>query len=239
MARFCDQCGEEIKPGAVFCSKCGEKCDLPPEKNVQNESIGKDVNNTVNDNEKVNESVNNTETNNEVNNTNATPNNNSDEGNTSFETKFCYNCGEKVSINAVACPNCGAGLTKNNNTQRQANTKKFCSNCGNEVNMNAVVCTHCGASVSRGNAYSGDKSVGVAVLLSIIFPGIGHFYIGLNQKGMMYIIVYIVSVALIFTFILAIIGGILAFVMWIWALIDVIKSTEALNAGEHVEDKLF
>ena len=35
------------------------------------------------------------------------------------------------------------------------------------------------------------------------------------------------------------IGFILVIAVWIWALIDVIKSTNALNAGEHVEDKLF
>jgi hypothetical protein len=28
-------------------------------------------------------------------------------------------------------------------------------------------------------------------------------------------------------------------IVWLWALIDSIKSTEALNRGEFVEDKLF
>ena len=159
----------------------------------------------------------------------------SNESDVPFETKFCTNCGEKVSINAVACPKCGAGLTRTNNVQQQVTTKKFCSNCGNEVNINAVVCTNCGASVSRGNTYGEEKSVAVAALLSIVFPGIGHFYIGLNQKGIMFIVAYIVSAILILLFI----GFILVIAVWIWALIDVIKSTNALNAGEHVEDKLF
>lgn len=79
------------------------------------------------------------------------------------------------------------------------------------------------------------KSVAVAALLSIVFSGIGHFYIGLNQKGIMFIVAYIVSAILILLFI----GFILVIAVWIWALIDVIKSTNALNAGEHVEDKLF
>ena len=79
------------------------------------------------------------------------------------------------------------------------------------------------------------KSVAVAALLTIVFLGIGHFYIGLNQKGIMFIVAYIVSAILILLFI----GFILVIAVWIWALIDVIKSTNALNAGQHVEDKLF
>lgn len=169
-----------------------------------------------------------------IENTNETSDNNSDGADVQFETKFCSNCGEKVSINAVACPKCGAGLTRTNNVQQQVNTKKFCSNCGNEVNINAVVCTNCGASVSRGNTY-GEKSVAVAALLSVVFPGVGHFYIGLNQKGIMFLVAYIVSAILIMLFI----GVVLVLVVWLWALIDVIKSTNALNAGEYVEDKLF
>ena len=169
-----------------------------------------------------------------IENTNETSDNNSDGADVPFETKFCSNCGEKVSINAVACPKCGAGLTRTNNVQQQVNTKKFCSNCGNEVNINAVVCTNCGASVSRGNTY-GEKSVAVAALLSVVFPGVGHFYIGLNQKGIMFLVAYIVSAILIMLFI----GVVLVLVVWLWALIDVIKSTNALNAGEYVEDKLF
>lgn len=49
MARYCDQCGAELKENGIFCSKCGAKCDLPPETNVENESIDKKVNDKVND----------------------------------------------------------------------------------------------------------------------------------------------------------------------------------------------
>ena len=153
----------------------------------------------------------------------------------SNNTKFCSNCGAEISINAVACPKCGAGVSRNNQSQQQANTKKFCSNCGSEVNINAVVCTKCGASITGNAGISGEKSVGLSALLSIIFPGLGHFYIGLNHKGLIFLIVYIISIPLIFL----IIGIVLAIAIWIWALVDVIKSTEALNAGEQVEDKLF
>ena len=47
MVRYCDQCGSELKEHAIFCSKCGAKCDLPPE-SVKNESTDKKVIKTVN-----------------------------------------------------------------------------------------------------------------------------------------------------------------------------------------------
>ena len=50
-----------------------------------------------------------------------------------------------------------------------------------------------------------------------------------------FIIAYIVSAVLVFI----LIGFVLILIVWIWALIDSIKSTEAINRGEFVEDKLF
>ena len=60
-------------------------------------------------------------------------------------------------------------------------------------------------------------------------------YIGLTKKGVSFIIAYIVSAILIFL----LIGIVLVIIVWLWALIDSIKSTEAINKGEFVEDKLF
>ena len=75
----------------------------------------------------------------------------------------------------------------------------------------------------------------MAALLSFIFPGIGHLYIGLDTKGISFIVAYIVSCALM----LLLVGFVLVVIVWLWAMIDVIKSTEAINNGEYVEDKLF
>ena len=80
-----------------------------------------------------------------------------------------------------------------------------------------------------------EKSVVIAAILSFIFPGLGHLYNGLTNKGLSFIVAYIVSLVLIFI----LIGFILIFIVWIWALIDAIKTTEAINNGEYVEDRLF
>lgn len=60
MARYCDQCGAELKPKAIFCSQCGAKCDLPPEINVENQSTNDEefTQEKVNDKEFVDENKN-------------------------------------------------------------------------------------------------------------------------------------------------------------------------------------
>ena len=82
---------------------------------------------------------------------------------------------------------------------------------------------------------SGEKNLVLAVILSVIFPGLGQIYLGLNQKGILFIVGYIISAVLIFL----LIGFLLVLVVWIWALVDVVQSTNAINNGEYVEDKLF
>lgn len=121
---------------------------------------------------------------------------------------------------------------------------KFCRNCGYELNGDYKFCPECGHDLSgnvnanRNSVHSvssGEKSVLVSVILSVIFPGLGHFYLGLNHKGISFLVGYIISAILIFL----VIGFLLVFVVWIWALIDVVQSTNAINNGEYVEDKLF
>ena len=82
---------------------------------------------------------------------------------------------------------------------------------------------------------SGEKNLVLAIILSVIFPGLGQIYLGLNQKGILFIVGYIISAVLIFL----LIGFLLVLVVWIWALVDVVQSTNAINNGEYVEDKLF
>lgn len=75
----------------------------------------------------------------------------------------------------------------------------------------------------------------IAVILSVFLPGLGQIYLGLDNKGALLLIAYVVSAILI----LLLIGFILVIVIWIWALVDTIISMNALNRGEEVEDKLF
>jgi TM2 domain-containing membrane protein YozV len=120
---------------------------------------------------------------------------------------------------------------------------KFCPKCGFELNGQFKFCPNCGANLANPSSTTQtttvssneEKNIIIAIVLSVIFPGLGQFYLGLNHKGLMFLIGYIISWILI----LLIIGFILAFVIWIWALVDTIQSTNALNRGEVVEDKLL
>ncbi|MDO5831509.1 MAG: zinc-ribbon domain-containing protein [Methanobrevibacter sp.] len=148
---------------------------------------------------------------------------------TDKKSKFCPNCGIEVALQTAFCPNCGFKLT-----QEEKPRTKFCQNCGKKIDINAEICPYCGVRVANVRP-SEEKNVLLAAILSFLFPGLGHLYLGLNKKGVSFIIAYIVSGILI----LILIGFILALIVWLWALIDSIKSTEAINKGEFVEDKLF
>ncbi len=145
-------------------------------------------------------------------------------------SKFCANCGKEVELETVFCPQCGYRFDGNNAESRT----KFCANCGEKININAEICPHCGVRVAN-IRITQEKSVLLSAILSFLFPGLGHLYLGLSRKGVSFIIAYIVSAILIFL----LIGFVLIFIIWIWALVDSIRSTEAINRGEFVEDKLF
>ena len=176
------------------------------------------------------------------------------------DAKFCSNCGALLK-KSEAVPaeetsevqETGAGFEEASENVKEepvketpAGTKKskFCTNCGFELNGDFKFCPECGHDLSRklNNTSPGSPSVGgeeknmvLAVVLSVIFPGLGQFYLGLNNKGVLFLIGYIISAILV----LLIIGALLCLVIWIWALVDTIQSTNAINNGEYVEDKLF
>jgi uncharacterized membrane protein YvbJ len=179
---------------------------------------------------------------------------------------ICPDCGTEVP-DAKFCKNCGASLPQTNedvnveervpvvieNNEEDASQKgsqnapKFCHNCGFELNGEFKFCPNCGYDIENktgGNVNSKsynvvtsshEKSIIVSIILSVILPGVGHFYLGLSRKGAIFLIAYFVSAILI----LLLVGLLLTTVIWIWALVDVIQSTNALNRGEGVEDKLL
>lgn len=210
---ICPDCGKEVTD-AKFCSNCGATLNPPVEEAVV----------TVEDNvpvEQVNGDVIDVEVKETIDET---------EPNSVKNSKFCPNCGREVAVETAFCPQCGYKFGED----KAEPQTKFCQSCGEKININAEVCPHCGVRVSN-IQISEEKNVLLSAILSFLFPGLGHLYLGLNRKGVSYIIAYIVSAILIFI----LIGFVLMIIVWIWALIDSIKSTEAINRGEFVEDKLF
>ena len=179
------------------------------------------------------------------------------------DAKFCSNCGallqqkeekQTVEIEDVAQKEDVNDVSDSEEkedaevippeTKQESKKYKFCRNCGYELTGDYKFCPECGYDLSGRvtanrssvpSVNSGEKNLVLAVILSVIFPGLGQIYLGLNQKGILFIVGYIISAILIFL----LIGFLLVLVVWIWALVDVVQSTNAINNGEYVEDKLF
>ncbi|MBA7708180.1 hypothetical protein CEE34_08450 [Candidatus Aerophobetes bacterium Ae_b3a] len=70
-----------------------------------------------------------------------------------------------------------------------------------------------------------QKNPGVATVLSFFFMGLGQIYNGQIGKGIIFIILYAISVALMFV----IVGFITTPILWIWGMVDANKSAKKIN----------
>ena len=109
----------------------------------------------------------------------------------------------------------------------------YCSGCGSAIHPQAVVCPRCGvATVSAQQATSAamnvamnSKSTGLAILLSLVFTGAGHWYVGRVGRGLAFFAAAFVSGLLIF----ALVGLFVLPIVWVWAAIDANKCAHAHN----------
>jgi len=69
------------------------------------------------------------------------------------------------------------------------------------------------------------KKPGVAAVLSFFFMGLGQIYNGQIGKGIIFIILYGISIALMFVFV----GFITTPILWIWGMVDANKSAKKIN----------
>ena len=130
---------------------------------------------------------------------------------------------------AEICPKCGV----KQNSQGAVKDTKYCTNCGSEINFKAELCPNCG--VRQTSSVSSEKNVWVAVLLSLLIVGLGHFYLGLPKKGALLLIITVISWALI----AVAIGIVLYPLVLIYGIYDLYQSAIALSEGRQVEDSLF
>jgi TM2 domain-containing membrane protein YozV len=72
-----------------------------------------------------------------------------------------------------------------------------------------------------------QKNPGVAAVLSFFFTGLGQIYNGQIGKGILFIILQIISIVLMFSGI-----GFITFpIIWIWGMVDAYKTAEKINAS--------
>lgn len=132
--------------------------------------------------------------------------------------KLCPNCGKKL-LNEDFCTNCGYKINP---------FIKNCSKCGSKMNYNARVCPNCGTKAIYRNPF-------VALVLSLVFPGLGQLYNNQHQKGIKLFIAGIISIILWFI----VVGIILCILIWVYGMYDAFFTAKAINHGEIVEDKFF
>lgn len=132
--------------------------------------------------------------------------------------RICPRCRQKT-VNEDYCSTCGYRLNEN---------VKTCRNCGSKIDAKAQVCAKCGAEVA-------DKNPIVALVLSLLFPGLGQVYNDQNHKAITLIIGYVISLVLC----LLLVGVILALLIWIFGMYDAFTTAKALNDGKILEDKIF
>jgi len=70
------------------------------------------------------------------------------------------------------------------------------------------------------------KNPSIAVLLSFFFAGLGQLYNGQIGKGILFLVVYSVSVALCWV----IVGYVTTPILWIWGMVDANKSAHKINS---------
>ena len=105
----------------------------------------------------------------------------------------------------------------------------FCRACGNGLDPRAVICPSCGVPPGHGQPapvmVSGSKSGGVAILLSLLITGAGHWYTGEVGRGFAFF-----GGAILAAFSLVFLVGFVALpAVWVWAAIDANKSAERHN----------
>ena len=96
---------------------------------------------------------------------------------------YCKNCGSVMDPNASVCVKCGCA--------KGAGTA-YCHNCGQSTLPGASVCTSCGCALTKA---MGRKSKIAAGLLGIFLGGWGvhSFYLGNIKKGILQIVVSLVT----------------------------------------------
>lgn len=144
------------------------------------------------------------------------------------EEEFCPDCGKKTGIKI--CPKCHA-KTFNENFCTVCGYKltdvKICFKCGSKINPEARICPSCGTATY--------KNPFIALILSLVFPGLGQLYNSQKRKAAILIIGYVISWILS----LIIIGALLVVLIWIYAMYDGYVSAKAINNGEYLKDSIF
>ena len=107
-----------------------------------------------------------------------------------------------------------------------------CSQCGTRNPDDATFCKSCGAPMTMPGQtvviVRNAKSPFLALILSLLLPGLGQIYNGQVMKGIAFLLALAVSAVLKFL----LIGFVLVPIVWIWAMVDAYQTADKINRGE-------
>ncbi len=128
---------------------------------------------------------------------------------------YCKNCGEALNEGQAVCVKCGVKVGQGSG---------YCANCGATLASNADVCMSCGVAVKKSAASNSNENLNgqdkiVMILICFFLGGLGihNFMMGETKKGVLKLVLFLVSCGSISSII---------------ALIDLIK----LAMGNYVAD---
>ena len=90
----------------------------------------------------------------------------------------------------------------------------FCKECGSEINDKAVICTNCGVSTVKKQS----KSAVLALILSLLCPGLGQAYNNEWGKGIVMFLVFWITIWFV-----------IGLIVWLWSMIDAAQVAEKIN----------
>jgi TM2 domain-containing membrane protein YozV len=223
---FCSDCGSEIEAGNKFCPNCGASISHVDEAEPVEEIEVVDQVPVEETDDEISVESDNLDA--------------SDSGPVVIEQDDDLKDSSSVPV-PVEQDDDEISLKPNDSEDGAGQKIKFCFNCGNRLIGDFKFCPECGQDLSddavssKPVTSSGDKNIILAIILSAFLPGLGQIYLGLDHKGAIFLIAYVISAILI----LILIGFLLCIVIWIWALVDTIISTNAINRGDEVKDKIL
>jgi TM2 domain-containing membrane protein YozV len=139
----------------------------------------------------------------------------------------CPNCGKESAPGSKFCENCGTILPTDQNAQATGEQYAQAAPPGNAPPY--------GPPPAYGQPQPGQplygtiplKNAGLAAVLAFLIPGLGHIYLGLITKGILYIILMVVLLFLGF-FTLGI-TWIIYIIFWLWQIYDAYKRANQYN----------
>lgn len=104
---------------------------------------------------------------------------------------------------------------------RRERLAMYCPDCGAEVPVGASLCPTCGRSMEcrdpAPQAVGRTRSRGTAVLLSLLFPGLGEIYVGAGGRGAM---IMVANLACFFLGMLLLTPFLACPVLWLFSMYD-------------------